>query len=427
MCKALGHPHRFEILKFLLTHPGCITGNIVDHLPISQATTSQHLAVLKEAGWIRGTVSGPATCYCLDAVRIGWFKELVGRDPVRTRLPTVLAELPGVAGRVRWLRCGARPGGGVTRFETVGEDRVLEVDKNSFVVDTCGRRATDRQGLALECRSTTPVAASDRRKIGDGDRADQIPGLDRRPLFVDIDRTVGADTRCTDRKNAVRDSYRGAEYGTGDDVGWRYGGRLVDQRTTRGQFEDENLTAVEDALVGELDSHGGDRCKPGVDAGGDRATEALSDLGLRRNEVEVFAVDEGGSAEVGTAVDASTTGVESAIVETFGTGDNEVTGHRQRFTELFSVVAEEFLGVAPVWRTSSALENRDRALVATGSRGVFVVGCGRCGDEHLVTVHRVCGHEIVDGDRVAKQIAVHRDRAAGDRSRTPTYRHRQCV
>ena len=77
MFKALGNPIRFEILKFLLTHPGCITGDIVDHLPIAQATVSQHLKVLREAGWIRGEVSGPATCYCLEADRIAWFRERV--------------------------------------------------------------------------------------------------------------------------------------------------------------------------------------------------------------------------------------------------------------------------------------------------------------------------------------------------------------
>ena len=78
MCKALGNPHRFEILKFLITHPGCITGSIVDHLPIAQSTTSQHLKVLKEAGWICGTVDGPATSYCLDLERVAWFKGIVG-------------------------------------------------------------------------------------------------------------------------------------------------------------------------------------------------------------------------------------------------------------------------------------------------------------------------------------------------------------
>ncbi len=78
MFKALGNPIRFEILKFLITHPGCITGSIVDHLPISQATVSVHLKVLREAGWIMGETKGPATCYCLDKAKIRWFKQKVG-------------------------------------------------------------------------------------------------------------------------------------------------------------------------------------------------------------------------------------------------------------------------------------------------------------------------------------------------------------
>lgn len=78
MFRALGNPIRFEILKFLITHPGCITGNIVDHLPIAQATVSQHLKVLREAGWIAGETKGPATCYCLDRAKFAWFKRKVG-------------------------------------------------------------------------------------------------------------------------------------------------------------------------------------------------------------------------------------------------------------------------------------------------------------------------------------------------------------
>jgi predicted transcriptional regulator len=78
MFKALGNPLRFEILKYLVTHPGCITGDIVDFLPIAQATVSQHLKVLREAGWIAGTVSGPAVNYCLDTRNIEWFKSKVG-------------------------------------------------------------------------------------------------------------------------------------------------------------------------------------------------------------------------------------------------------------------------------------------------------------------------------------------------------------
>lgn len=79
MFKALGNPIRFEILKFLVNHPACITGDIVEYLPIAQATVSQHLKVLREAGWIMGTTEGPATCYCLDEGNIVWFRQQVGQ------------------------------------------------------------------------------------------------------------------------------------------------------------------------------------------------------------------------------------------------------------------------------------------------------------------------------------------------------------
>lgn len=78
MFKALGNPARFEIMKFLVTHPGCITGDIVDYLPIAQATVSQHLKVLREAGWVEGTVTGTAVNYCLSNDNITWFRERVG-------------------------------------------------------------------------------------------------------------------------------------------------------------------------------------------------------------------------------------------------------------------------------------------------------------------------------------------------------------
>ncbi len=79
MFKALGNPIRFEILKFLVTHPGCITGDIVDYLPLAQATVSQHLKVLREAGWISGITEGPARCYCLNAENIAWFREQIAQ------------------------------------------------------------------------------------------------------------------------------------------------------------------------------------------------------------------------------------------------------------------------------------------------------------------------------------------------------------
>ena len=78
MFKALGNPIRFEIMKFLVTHPGCITGDIVEYLPIAQATVSQHLKVLRQAGFIEGTVEGTATSYCLHEENIAWFSTKVG-------------------------------------------------------------------------------------------------------------------------------------------------------------------------------------------------------------------------------------------------------------------------------------------------------------------------------------------------------------
>lgn len=78
MMKALGHPARMQIVRYLSENPQCITGDIVDALPLAQATVSQHLKVLRDAGLICGTIEGPATCYCLDCDNVAWFKQQVG-------------------------------------------------------------------------------------------------------------------------------------------------------------------------------------------------------------------------------------------------------------------------------------------------------------------------------------------------------------
>jgi ArsR family transcriptional regulator len=78
MMKALGHPARMQIIRFLNENPQCFTGDIVDVLPLAQATVSQHLKVLKEAGIICGTIEGPATSYCLNDGNIAWLKQQMG-------------------------------------------------------------------------------------------------------------------------------------------------------------------------------------------------------------------------------------------------------------------------------------------------------------------------------------------------------------
>ena len=64
--KALGHPARLEILRTLASRGRCVCGEVVEVMPLAQATVSQHLKILKEAGLIRGQIDGRNSCYCLD-------------------------------------------------------------------------------------------------------------------------------------------------------------------------------------------------------------------------------------------------------------------------------------------------------------------------------------------------------------------------
>ena len=66
LCKALAHPTRVEIVRILARTEGCVCGDLVDKFPLAQSTVSQHLKILKDAGLIRGELSGPRTCYCID-------------------------------------------------------------------------------------------------------------------------------------------------------------------------------------------------------------------------------------------------------------------------------------------------------------------------------------------------------------------------
>ena len=64
--KAIAHPARVAILQMLIKRQSCICGDIVDELPLSQSTVSQHLKALKEAGIIKGNIEGTSVCYCID-------------------------------------------------------------------------------------------------------------------------------------------------------------------------------------------------------------------------------------------------------------------------------------------------------------------------------------------------------------------------
>lgn len=76
VCKALSHPARLKIVDYLKEVDRCLCGKIVDILPLSQSTVSQHLKILKESNLIWGEVDGPRTCYCLNKEMLAKFKKM---------------------------------------------------------------------------------------------------------------------------------------------------------------------------------------------------------------------------------------------------------------------------------------------------------------------------------------------------------------
>jgi DNA-binding transcriptional ArsR family regulator len=78
VAKAMGHPARIAILQFLIKSKACVCGDIVEELPLSQSTVSQHLSELKKAGLIKGDIEGPSVCYCIDEKAWNRAKRMLG-------------------------------------------------------------------------------------------------------------------------------------------------------------------------------------------------------------------------------------------------------------------------------------------------------------------------------------------------------------
>jgi ArsR family transcriptional regulator, arsenate/arsenite/antimonite-responsive transcriptional repressor len=75
IAKALSHPARLKILKILSEMDVCMCGEIVNLLPLAQATVSQHLKELQRVGLIKGNIEGPKTCYCINTNSVQKFYE----------------------------------------------------------------------------------------------------------------------------------------------------------------------------------------------------------------------------------------------------------------------------------------------------------------------------------------------------------------
>src|ERR1700742_4943185 len=76
MMKALAHPARIAIIQHLIKADACICGELVDELGLAQATISQHLKELKNAGLIQGTIEGTSVCYCIDPKVWNQYKDM---------------------------------------------------------------------------------------------------------------------------------------------------------------------------------------------------------------------------------------------------------------------------------------------------------------------------------------------------------------
>lgn len=65
--RALGNPARLRIVRELARRNACVTGDLVELLPLAQSTVSQHLKVLKEAGLVADEARGTARIYRIHA------------------------------------------------------------------------------------------------------------------------------------------------------------------------------------------------------------------------------------------------------------------------------------------------------------------------------------------------------------------------
>lgn len=74
--RAISHPARLSILRYLAQSKTCISGDISDHLPLSRTTVSQHLAELKTMGLIHGEIDGIKIKYCLCGETLAKYRNL---------------------------------------------------------------------------------------------------------------------------------------------------------------------------------------------------------------------------------------------------------------------------------------------------------------------------------------------------------------
>ncbi|MFM2586986.1 ArsR/SmtB family transcription factor [Vibrio sp. TBV020] len=77
--KALSHPARVRIIKILINLEklgGCLNSDLVSELGLAQSTVSEHLRILKQAGFITAEAIPPKVCYRVNTSEIEQFSKL---------------------------------------------------------------------------------------------------------------------------------------------------------------------------------------------------------------------------------------------------------------------------------------------------------------------------------------------------------------
>lgn len=78
LASALGAPARVHLLRVLIRKGPRSVKELVAELPLAQATVSQHLATLREAGLITGRKDGAATLYAVDVPTLRRLGSMIG-------------------------------------------------------------------------------------------------------------------------------------------------------------------------------------------------------------------------------------------------------------------------------------------------------------------------------------------------------------
>lgn len=68
--KALAHPARLQIIKYLAETRICLSGDISDMFPIGRTTVNQHIRELKSARLIDSHEKDGKIYYCLNAEKL---------------------------------------------------------------------------------------------------------------------------------------------------------------------------------------------------------------------------------------------------------------------------------------------------------------------------------------------------------------------